>query len=124
MNNMRRKIANLLVNAGFRNDLSGYDWAVDGIEFVLTCKLSGESKPTMNTVYYEIGERHKDCNLTYSRIERNIRYLLQEWIPCTEVYSRPCKDLVENLQAAPRLYPRSLIFGIANYLYHNEFTNN
>ncbi len=116
----KKDIANLVVSLGFRSDISGYNYLVDGINIVLSCYLNGEDMPKMEYVYNQIASQ--STNLSYSKIERCVRYLIEEWIPNEHVYDRPCKELVENILASNRLYPRTLIFSIANYLLYN-YTN-
>lgn len=113
----KKDIANLVVSLGFRSDISGYTYLVDGINIVLNCYLNGEDMPKLEYVYHRIAS--KSPNLSYSKIERCIRYLIEEWIPNVHVHERPCKELVENILASNRLYPKTLIFSIANYLLYN-----
>lgn len=113
----KKDIANLVVSLGFRSDISGYNYLVDGINIVLGCYLNGEDMPNMEYVYNQIASQ--SANLSYSKIERCVRYLIEEWVPNVHVYDRPCKELVENILASNRLYPRTLIFSLANYLLYN-----
>lgn len=113
-----KDIANILVTMGFRSDVSGYTYTVEGIKCMLECLQNGQDIPKMEYVYNKIAAKHK--NLTYSKIERCVRYLICEWAPSTVVYERQVKELVENLATTDRLYPRTIMQSVANYLIYNH----
>lgn len=107
-------IHNLLLIMGFRSELSGYDYLKEVIYFVIKNHKTSINEIQMIELYKEVAELFP--NTTYRNIERNIRYLIKEWNPMSDVYSTKCKNLVQNLLSRDRITVTLVVRSIAKYL--------
>ena len=106
-------IHNLLLIMGFRSELSGYDYLKEAIYFVIKNHKNSIHEIQMIELYKKVAELFPN---TYQNIERNIRYLIKEWNPMSDVYSTRYENLVQNLLSRDRITVTLVVRSIAKYL--------